>query len=105
MSIIPKKRIPVTIDEKILEKYTGTYTIDEINLTIDVSINNGTLIAQPLRDGHPGPTSVLLAKDNTHFFDAHDDELEVTLDIDNNGKIKGMRILQMGIPKYAKKIK
>ena len=102
---IPKNRIPVTIDEKILEKYTGTYTIDEINLTIDVSINNGTLIAESSRDGHPGPTSVLLATDNTHFYDAHDDELEVTLDIDNNGKINGMRILQMGITKYAKKIK
>jgi len=47
----------------------------------------------------------LLPIDNTHFYDAHDDELEVTLDIDNNGKINGMRILQMGTTKYAKKIK
>jgi CubicO group peptidase (beta-lactamase class C family) len=102
---IPKKRIPVAVDEKILEKYTGTYTIDEINLTIDVSVNNGTFVAQPARDGHPGPTSVLLGIDNTHFYDTHDEELEVSMDIGNDGKVNGIRILQNGITKYAKKIK
>jgi len=102
---IPVKRIPVSIDENILKKYSGTYTIEEMNLTIDVSVNNGTLIAQPYRDDHAGPTSVIFATDKTHFYDANDDELEVTFDIDNNGKVNGMRILQMGITKFAKKTK
>lgn len=101
----PKKRTPVAVDEKVLHQYTGTYTIEEMNLKIDVSVNNGTLIAQPYRDGHPGPTSVLMAMDNTHFYDTQDEELEVSLDMDNNGNVNGMRILQHGIAKYAKKIK
>jgi hypothetical protein len=102
---IPKKRVPVSVDENVLKKYIGTYRIEEMNLTIDISVNNGTLIAQPFRDGHPGPTSVLLATDSTHFYDAQDGEVEVTFDIDGNGKINGMRILQMGITKFAKKTK
>lgn len=103
--IIPKKRTPVAVNKDVLSSYTGTYTIDEINLTIDVSVGNDILIAQPYRDGHPGPTSFLHPLSNTQFYDERDDELEVTFDVDNNGKINGMRILQMGITKYAKKIK
>lgn len=63
------------------------------------------MIAQPARDGHPGPTSIMLPMDNTHFYDERDEELEVTYDIDATGKITGMKILQMGVSRYAKKIK
>lgn len=102
---IPVKRVPVSINEAILKQYTGTYEIAEMNLTIEVSIQNGMFIAQPFRDGYPGPTSVMLGLDNTRFYDQRDDELEVAFDTDNAGKPKGMIILQMGTTKYAVKIK
>jgi hypothetical protein len=63
------------------------------------------LIAQPYRDAHPGPTSFLHPLSDTHFYDAHDEELEITFDIDSVGKVNGIKILQMGIVKYAYKIK
>ncbi len=102
---VPIKKIPVSINKNVLEKYTGTYKIDEMNLTIDVTTGDDVLIAQPYRDNHPGPTSFLQPLSDTHFYDEHDEELEVTLDIDANGKVNGMKILQNGITKYATKIK
>jgi len=102
---VPVKRTSVALSEEILKPYVGTYQIAEMHLVIDVSINNGLLIAQPRRDGHPGPTSVLLAMDNKRFYDRRDEELEVTFDTDSTGKVRGISILQMGIKKYATKIK
>ncbi|CAN5607597.1 hypothetical protein BH10BAC2_BH10BAC2_05290 [soil metagenome] len=102
---LPVKRSPVTISAEILEQYTGTYEIAEMNLTIEVNINKGMFIAQPYRDGQPGPTSVMLGLDNKRFYDQRDEELEVTFDTDNTGKTAGMKILQMGTTKYATKIK
>jgi len=101
---IPLKRTPVAIDEKVLQNYIGKFLIEEINVLIDVSADKGRLVAQPSRDGHPGPTAELLPLDKTNFYDTHDDELRVTMDIDETGNVKGMRILQRGIAKYAKKI-
>jgi hypothetical protein len=102
---LPVKRTPVTLDTNVLKQYTGTYEIGEMNLTIEITIDNGLLIAQPRRDGWPGPTSVMLAMDNKRFYDQREEEVEVTFDVDDAGKVNGMKILQMGITKYAKKIR
>jgi len=102
---VPKKRTPVTVNKDVLNNYAGTYTINEINLTIDVTVGDNILIAQPYRDGHPGPTSFLHPLSNKQFYDERDDELEVTFDIDAAGKTEGMKILQAGITRYATKIK
>jgi hypothetical protein len=102
---IPVKRTPVTLSEEVLKPYVGIYEIADMHLIVDISINNGLLIAKPQRDAHPEPTSVLLAIDNKRFYDQRDEELEVTFDIDAAGKVNGISILQMGIRKYAKKIK
>jgi CubicO group peptidase (beta-lactamase class C family) len=102
---IPVKRTPVAISDDVLKKYTGTYEIAEMNLTVEVTPGDHVLIAQPYRDGHPGPTSVLLPLSDTHFYDQHDEELEVTFDIDTTGKVNGLKILQVGITKYANKTK
>ena len=91
--------------EEVLKRYIGTYEIADMHLTIDMTINNGLLIAQPYRDSHPGPTSTMLALDDKHFYDKIDEELEITFDADPSGKVKGVTILQMGTTKYAKKIK
>jgi CubicO group peptidase (beta-lactamase class C family) len=102
---IPFKRTAVAISQDVLKKYIGTYKIDEMNLTIDIAANDDKLIAQPYRDGHPGPTSILHPLSDTHFYDEHDEEVEVTFDVDATGKVNGIQILQMGIKKYANKIK
>ena len=102
---IPVKRKPVIISAEILKKYTGTYSIAEMNLTIDVTTGDGILIAQPSRDGHAGPTSLLHPLNDNQFYDEHDEELEVTFDVNAAGKVNDMKILQNGIIKYAKKIK
>ncbi len=102
---IPVKRTPVIVSRDILKQYTGTYTIAAMHLTIEVSINQGLLIAQPYRDGYRGPTSVMLPVDNTHFFDQRDEELEISFHTDTAGNTLGMTILQKGMRKYAPKIK
>lgn len=102
---IPIKRIQVATRQDVLQKYIGTYKIDEINLTVDVTAGDGILIAQPYRDGHSGTTSFLHPLSDVHFFDEHDEDVEVTIDIDTAGKVNGMKILQAGITKYANKIK
>ena len=102
---IPVKLIPIAIAQEVLKKYIGTYTIDEINLTVDVTAGDGILIAQPKRDRHPGPTSLLHALSNVYFYDEHDEDVKVTIDVDATGKVMGMKIFQKGVTKYANKIR
>ncbi|MEO8412630.1 MAG: serine hydrolase [Ginsengibacter sp.] len=102
---VPVKRTPVAIRQDVLKKYVGTYKIDEVNLTIDITAGDGTLIAQPYRDGHPGPTSVIHPLSDIDFYDEHDEDLEVMFDVDTTGKVNGIKILQKGITKFANKIK
>ena len=102
---IPVKRIPVAIKEAILKKYVGTYEIAELHLIITIAIDNGLLVAQPVRGSQPGPTSVLRAMDEKHFYDQREEEIELTFTSDSTGKINGLTILQMGMTKYAVKIK
>jgi hypothetical protein len=100
---LPKKRTPVQLDSSILQHYTGMYEIEEMHLSIEISVYDGHLIAQPKRDGHPGPTSMLLAMDSTHFYDERDSDLEVTFNLDTAEKPLGMTILQQGQTRFAKK--
>jgi CubicO group peptidase (beta-lactamase class C family) len=102
---IPVKRTPVKLSEEILKQYVGTYEISDMQLIIDMTTNNGILIAQPYLDGQPGPTSVLLPMEEKRFYDQKDEELEITFDTDSTGKVNGIKILQVGITRYAKKIK
>lgn len=102
---LPVKRVPVALSDTVLKQYAGTYGIDDMHLVIEITAGNGSLIAQPKRDGNPGPTSILLAMDSKHFYDQREEELEVSFDTDNTGKVNGITILQNGITKYAKKIK
>lgn len=103
---LPKKRTAVTLSVDVMKQYIGTYTIPEMNLTIEVTIyNNETLIAQPVRDGHPGPTSVLIPLSKTLFFDRQDTELEISFKPDAKGKFNEMEILQKGQTRIARKIK
>ncbi len=102
---LPVKRTPVAINNDVLKKYVGTYKNAEMNLTIEVTAGENILIAQPFRDGHPGPTSFLHPLSEVAFYDEHDDDLEVTVDVAAAGGAKGLTILQRGVKKYAEKIK
>jgi hypothetical protein len=87
-----------------MKRYTGTYVVREMNLSIKVSIyGSRTLIAEPARDGHPGPTSVLIPLSETGFYDRKDTELELTFEKDLSGKVSGMTILQNGKTRFAAK--
>jgi len=103
--IIPVKREPVALSNNVLNKDTGTYEIEEMHLTVVITVGGGKLIAQPYHGTQPGPTSVMLAIDNTHFYDQRDEETEVSIDVDKEGKVLGIKILQNGMARYAKKIK
>jgi len=102
---IPVKRIPVAVSEDTLKQYLGTYEIADMHLIIEMTIDKGILTAFPYRDGRRGPTSILHGLDNKHFYDQFDEELEITFTTDANGKVNGFNLLQMGIKKYAAKIK
>ncbi len=102
---LPVKRTTVSVNNDVLKRYIGTYKIAEMNLTIEVTTGDGVLIAQPFRDGHPGPTSFLHPLSAVTFYDEHDDDLGVTIDVDMEGAAKGLTILQRGVEKYANKIK
>ncbi len=102
---IPVKRKAIAVSETELQQYTGTYEIADMQLTIEMSVNNGSFIAQPSRDGYPGPTSVLLCTGGKHFYDERDEEVEIIFDTDTVGKVQGVTIVQMGIKRYARKIK
>jgi CubicO group peptidase (beta-lactamase class C family) len=103
---LPKVRTPVSISAEVMKRYVGTYFVAEINLTIVVSIyGNRTLIAEPARDGHPGPTSVLVPLSETGFYDRKDTELELTFEKDQSGAVRGMTILQNGKTRFAAKTK
>lgn len=103
---LPKVRTPVSIPTEVMKRYAGTYVVAEMNLSIIVSIyGSRTLIAEPARDGHPGPTSVLIPLSETGFYDRKDNDLELTFEKDQSGKVSGMTILQNGKTRFAAKTK
>jgi len=102
---IPVKRTPITVSEAVLKKYLGTYEVAEMHLVIEMSLNEGRLIGQPARDGHPGPTAIMMGENDKRFYIQNDEEVEVLFDVDDTGKVKGMTLFQNGTTKYAVKTK
>jgi len=98
---IPVKRTPVKLAESVLNRYVGTYEIDTIHVIIDMTVENGVLIARP----HQGPTAVMVAMDERRFYIENDNEVEIAFDLDASQKVKGVEIFQNGTKRYAKKIK
>lgn len=102
---IPLKRTPVALGTEVLNRYVGTYEITDPHLTIDIFIHDSRLIAQPYHDSMPGPTSVMLGIDHSRFYVQNDEETEIAFDIDSEGNTIGVKVIQQGITRYAKKIK
>jgi hypothetical protein len=102
---IPVKRISVTLPVDSLKKYTGAYEIPGIHLELTIYVQDGLLVVQPKRDGNPGPTSIMMAMDSTHFYDRRDEEIEVSFTKDGAGKVTGFTLIMQGTPYNARKIK
>ena len=102
---IPVKRPVVRLNEDQLKKYVGSYELKEFNLKIEIDIYNGGLVAQPSRDGQPGPTSILIAVDEKRFYDERDNETEANFITDASGKVTGFNLVQRGTPRFVTKIK
>jgi CubicO group peptidase (beta-lactamase class C family) len=91
----------VLLPEVLLQQYTGTYEIVERKLIIDITVENGRLLASP----HNGPRSVLCALDETHFFLKTEDEFKISFEKDTTGKVDKLLLDQNGRRGVAKKIK
>jgi CubicO group peptidase (beta-lactamase class C family) len=102
---IPVKRVAVLLSEEQLKKYTGSYELKERDLKIEIFVDNGRLIAQPSRDGQPGPTSIMIPQDENRFYDELDNETEANFVTDESGKVTGFNLIQRGTPRFCKKIK
>lgn len=102
---IPVKRTAVAVGGDVLKRYIGTYEIAELHLVIEMSLNEGRLIAQPARDGHPGPTAIMIGENDKRFYIQNDEEVETLFDVDETGKVKGITLFQNGTVRYAVKTK
>lgn len=95
----PKERKAITIDPKILEKYTGEYRIGT-NIVIAITLENGQLMGQL---GGQGKFS-LLPESATEFF-SKDVNAQFIFAKDANGQVTGFTLKQGGTDNPAKKIK
>lgn len=95
----PKERIVITLDQKILEKYTGEYQIGT-NIVIAITLEDGKLMGQL---GGQGKFS-LLPESETEFF-SKDVNAQIVFIRDPNGQVTGFTLKQGGSNNPAKKIK
>ena len=86
----PKVKTAVTVDEKILETYAGTYALRP-NFDLVVTVKDGQLITQATGQG-PVP---ILAESETKFFPAQFDA-EIEFVKDDQGKVTGIVLRQGG---------
>jgi Beta-lactamase class C and other penicillin binding proteins len=95
----PKERRSITLDHKILEKYTGQYQI-ATNIVIAITLENGQLMGQL---GGQGKFS-LLPESETEFF-SKDVNAQIVFIKDPTGQVTGFTLKQGGADNPAKKIK
>jgi hypothetical protein len=98
---LPVTRTGIQLKEEVLKQYVGTYDLKSKNLIIEVTIEKGQLIVQPVR----GPRGVLSALDESHFFIVTEEDFDLSFERDEAGKVDKMIINQMGRKGIAKKIK
>ncbi|HVS91014.1 MAG TPA: serine hydrolase [Mucilaginibacter sp.] len=97
---IPKKKVAITLADEILERYTGTYEIADIHLTIEVSLQSHQLIAHAVN----GPTFPLApASRNLFFIEGSPAEIEFV--INGSGKAEKLILNQNDQKKEGLKIK
>ena len=97
---IPKERVEIAVDRKILEKHVGDYELSAPKIVVNFTLENGKLF------GNLGGQSKfqLSAESETVFF-SKDGNLQITFNIDAQGQTSGMTFSQGGAAIPAKKIK
>lgn len=97
---IPKERVEIAVDQKILEKYVGDYELAAPKVVLSFTLENGKLF------GKLGSQSKfqMSAESETVFF-SRDVNFQVTFNKDSSGQTTGMTFSQGGAVIPAKKIK
>jgi predicted alpha/beta superfamily hydrolase len=89
----------LTLDDKILNKYTGVYQM-ESGTEINITKENGHLIADV-----PGAGKIILYADNEKDFYVKGMYLQIHFKSDNSGKVTGIQIKYYAGEEFVKKIK
>lgn len=97
---IPKERVEIAVDQKLLEKYVGDYELSAPKIVLNFTLENGKLF------GNLGGQSKfqLSAESETVFF-SKDVNLQITFNKDAQGQTTGMTFSQGGAVIQAKRIK
>lgn len=96
---LPVQKRSITLPESILMSYRGTYEISEPHLVIQVKVEDGQLIVYPAK----GPRSVLVAEDETHFFDQLQESIRIWFEKDSSGSVDRMLIKMNGNTRIGKR--
>lgn len=96
---LPKIRTAITLDQKVLERYVGTYQIGT-NIVITLTLEDGRLMGQL-----GGQNKFLIQPESETTFFSKDVNAQFTFTKDDKGEIDGFVLKQGGANLPAKKIK
>jgi CubicO group peptidase (beta-lactamase class C family) len=97
---IPKTRVEIHVDPKILEKYVGDYQLAAPKILLTFTLENGRLFAQIA-----GQSKFALSAESETVFFSRDAPVEITFNKDSTGRTTGMTFKQGGATIPAQKIK
>ncbi|MEO5860631.1 MAG: serine hydrolase [Pyrinomonadaceae bacterium] len=97
---IPREHKEVAIEAKLLEKYTGEYKIEQLNVVITVTLEGGKLLGQV-----GGQSKFALSPESEMRFFSKDVNAVITFAKDEGGQMTGLTLNQGGSGYLAKKIK
>lgn len=98
---IPTKKKSIQLDKKVLERYVGTYEVNQQQLRIEFKVEDNRLVAYPFQ----GPRSILAAIDETHFFDIEQEQIEIFFEKDETGNFNKLLLDFSGNKRTANRVK
>lgn len=98
---IPTKKKSIQLDKKVLERYVGTYEVNQQQLRIEFKVEDNRLVAYPFQ----GPRSILAAIDETHFFDIEQEQIEISFEKDETGNFNKLLLDFSGNKRTANRVK
>ncbi|HMI02390.1 MAG TPA: serine hydrolase [Pedobacter sp.] len=96
---VPIKKIAISLPDSTLSRYTGTYDVADIHLTLEVTLENHQLIAHAAG----GPTFPLTPEKQNQFY-INEGEAVIEFVTDSKRKITGLIITQNNQQHSGKKI-
>ena len=97
---LPGKKNAVTLPGSVLEKYVGSYQLETPQMEIEISLDNGHLIAHAVN----GPTFPLFAENEKKFF-IQDGQAEIEFITGADGRAGSLILYQNGQKNPGRKIK